>query len=79
MEREAKITHIWISSLIILYVLAHATQQLTRGVFDICTLASLAGEPGYGQPRPGCRGQRLLFDWYVPSEPGLDVIVFDLL
>jgi len=37
-------------------------RSVSEGVFDICTLASLAGEPGYGQPRPGCRGQRLLFD-----------------
>jgi hypothetical protein len=49
------------------------------GVFDFLSLQGQVGEPGCGQPQPGFFGQQLLFDEFVPSEPGSIHIVFDLL
>jgi hypothetical protein len=49
------------------------------GLFDFLSLQGQVGEPASGQPQPGCFGQQLLFDEFVPSEPGSIGIVFDML
>jgi hypothetical protein len=55
-----------------------AKTSVDLGVFDLCALQDLADEPGWGQPWPGSPGLILLFDFFVPSEPGQFRIVFDL-
>jgi hypothetical protein len=49
------------------------------GVFDFLSRQGQVGEPASGQPQPCCFGQQLLFDEFVPSEPGSIGVVFDLL
>jgi hypothetical protein len=58
---------------------SHPAPQAIWGVFDFLSLQDQVGEPASGQPQPGCFGQQLLFDEFVPSEPGSIGIVFDLL
>jgi hypothetical protein len=48
-----------------------------QGVFDSLHRAGLADGPGCGQPEQGSNGATLLFDFYVPREPGWIEIVFD--
>ena len=48
------------------------------GVFDFMLLASLADEPGCGQPEPGSTHSRLMFDLFSPVRHAELVFVFDM-
>ena len=50
----------------------------TEGVFDFTLLASLADEPGCGQPEPGSTHSRLMFDLFSPVRHAELVFVFDM-
>jgi hypothetical protein len=55
-------------------------QQLdTQGVFDFLVSASLAYEPGCGQPEPSSTHTTLLFDSFSPLSQVEFIFVFDML
>jgi len=49
-----------------------------KGVFDFTLLASLADEPGCGQPEPGSTHSRVMFDLFSPVRHAELVFVFDM-
>ena len=59
-------------------VRAEWLRAASRGVFDFTLLASLADEPGCGQPEPGSTHSRLMFDLFSPVRHAELVFVFDM-
>jgi len=55
-----------------------APETAIQGVFDFTLLASLADEPGCGQPEPGSTHSRLMFDLFSPVRHAELVFVFDM-
>jgi hypothetical protein len=64
---------------IVYFVATSFNRPIFMGVFDFLVSASLAYEPGCGQPEPSSTHTILLFDFFSPLSQVEFIFVFDML